>query len=88
MENERVYERYPAQAIPNMVPKIQYGLQVTDVQVLEPLLFCYIYIWLVDRTAFWLYPISITATMVVGYLWQNNQWVLQTIEGSRIEAYY
>lgn len=82
-------EDTPKSAPPKVIPPRDKGF---DVRAIDPIalrgcLYKYIYVWLVNRQQFWMYPTCVGRDSISGYRWNGYKWIYAEFDLKLMESF-
>ncbi len=72
---------------PKHTPDSTAGLSSAQVNTILNIKNCFVYVWLKNKREFWLYPIQIQGSMLIGCAWNGVKWSDATIHLDSIKSY-
>lgn len=83
-----ISDKYPPSRPPEVIPVCcKISIKPEPVS-LHPLLGTYIYVWLKNEIAFWMFPVKLIENLLCGYMFANEKWEAICISCDLIKSFY
>lgn len=81
------YSLRPMAPPPDIKPAYCRGMEKAAQEFLKQYVGLYVYVFLNDGKAFWIFPVEVSDGDVLGYAWKNDRWQLISINLSSIKSF-
>lgn len=72
---------------PKYTPNNNAGLSSSQVHTILNIKNCFVYVWLKNKSEFWLYPVQIQDNTLKGHAWDGRKWFSTAIRLDSIKSY-